>query len=78
MKSHEELSSMSEDALFEYLHTEVETIINAASPKDVLKLRAIQAKMDGIRKRVKNPLVSASIMYQEMFDSLYKLKDHLK
>ena len=73
MKSHDELVAMSDDDRLAYLAAESERIITSAPPKYQLKLRALQAKCDGIRRRVKNPLVSARIMsdlMQRKFDEL--------
>jgi hypothetical protein len=77
MKSFDELFDMSDEDKLEYLHEEVEKIIDNADPKLVLKLRHVQAKIDGIRNRVKNPQVRLEMIYQEMVDSLIELADAL-
>lgn len=72
-----QIQKLSEDEKQAYLESvraaESERIITSAPPKYQLKLRALQAKCDGIRRRVKNPLVSArmiSDMMQRQFDEL--------
>lgn len=78
MKSHDELCAMTDTEKLEYLHDEVEKIIASAPPNLVLKLRALQARLDGVRKRVHNPIVSLNIIYEEMLESLITLNETLK
>lgn len=77
MKTHEELSTMSDEELNEYLASEVEKIISLAPKNNVLKLRKTQARIDGIRKRVKNQKVRTEMIYDEMIKSLVELRDAL-
>ena len=68
MLTFDELLSMTDEEKLEYLKVESEKVISSSEPNSQLKLRAIQAKCDGIRSRVKNPLVSAQAMYNMMVD----------
>ena len=78
MKTFDELSSMTEEDIDKYLREEIEEVINSAPKNQVLKLRALQAKMDGIRNKVKNPQVRLDMIYSEMIKSLYELNNALK
>ena len=78
MKSHDDLAAMNDHDLMMYLNEEVEAIIRNAPKRYVMKLRAMQAKMDGIRKRVVNPVVRAEMMYRAMIESLNELNHALK
>ena len=77
MKDHTELMGMTEDERMAYLHEEVEKLIATVPPSHVLKLRALQAKLDGIRKRVKNPQVSMLMIAREMMVSFDELRQVL-
>lgn len=55
------------------LQSESERIIQSAPEQYQLKLRHIQSQCDGIRRRVKSPLVAARMMFDRMqgkFDEL--------
>ena len=73
MKSFDELLTMTDQEKLDYLKEEVEKVISKAEPHNVLKLRHIQAQMDGIRARVHNPQVSAKLISDEMIKSFYEL-----
>lgn len=73
MKSHSELMAMSDAERLAYLAQESERVIRSAPPNHQLKLRALQAQCDVIRRRVKNPLFAARMMSDLMhrkFDEL--------
>lgn len=74
MKNHDDLIAMSEDEQMAYLHEEVEKIISSAPPNQTLKLRALQARMDGIRRRIKNPQVRLTMIVKEMMVSFNELR----
>ena len=78
MKSFDELLAMSDDEKLSYLSNEAEKVIQAAPANKQLKLRALQAKCDGVRKRIKNAQISKEIMYHMMMISLYELNEALK
>ena len=78
MKTFDELKAMTDPEKLEYLKGEVEKVIAAAPPHQVLKLRALQARMDGIRAKVHNPLVRLNQIYGEMFRSFLKLNDKVQ
>lgn len=78
MKTFDELQAMTDTEKLRHLAEEVEKVISAAPPNLVLKLRALQARMDRIRSRIKNPQVSASLIYDEMVNSLLTLNETLK
>lgn len=69
---------MTDAEKLEYLREEVEKVIAAAPPRLVLKLRALQARVDRVRSRIKNPQVSAGLIYDEMVNSLLTLNETLK
>lgn len=77
MKDHAELMGMTEDERMAYLNEEVEKIIATVPPNRVLKLRALQARMLGIRRRVKNPQVSMLMIAREMMVSFDELRQVL-
>ena len=68
MLTFDELLHMEDSDRLRYLKEEAEKVINSADPSNQLKLRAIQARCDGIRSRMKNPLVSAQAMYNMMIE----------
>lgn len=73
MKSHDEIVAMSDADRLAYLAQESERLIRSAPAKQQLKLRALQAQCDGIRRRVKSPLFAARMMSDLMhrkFDEL--------
>ena len=78
MKSFDELLAMSDSEKDEYLRAEAEKVIAQASPNKVLKLRQLQARCDGIRRRVHEPSVAAGMVYGLMLDRLNELNVHLK
>lgn len=77
MKSFDELLAMTDQEKLGYLKEEVEQIISQAEPRNVLKLRHLQAHIDGIRGRIKNPAVTAQIIYDEMIMALNELNGAL-
>lgn len=78
MKSFDELKSMSEPERLAYLHSEADKLIANAAPHNQLKMRALQAQCDGIRKKYRNQAVSCCKIYSIMLESgLFKLNDAL-
>lgn len=75
MKTFDELLKMDQATLLRYLETESEAIISRASPGNQLKLRAIQAKCDGIRARVKNPYYACELMVDMMMISAAEMAE---
>ena len=78
MKTFDELLEMTDEKKLDYLSDEVENIISSAAPSNVLKLRALQSKIDRIRSKYKSRAVAASMIYSLMLDSLNELKVCLK
>ena len=78
MKPFDDLLRMTDAERLAHLREEVERVIARARPGNVLKLRALQARCDDIRSRVKNPYVSAQMIYTEMVDRLNELNEVLK
>lgn len=68
MLSHDELMAMSDEEREAYRKQEIEKAIASASPRMVLKLRALQAKIDRVVKKNKNPLSSAEAVYNLMLE----------
>lgn len=77
MKSHDELMAMSDADRLAYLAQESERLILSAPPKHQLKLRALQAQCDGIRRRVKSPLFAARMMSDLMHRKFDELRQAL-
>jgi hypothetical protein len=77
MLTHDQLQTIPDNVRIGYLRAMVEDLILSAPPYSQLKLRALQAKCDGIRARVKNPTVCARIMADVMLNSLTELNDVL-
>jgi hypothetical protein len=77
MKSHDELTSMAEDERLAYLDLEVERLIAAAAPRNQLKMRALQAKCDAVRRKYKNPIVACGKITGLMEDKFFGLNDAL-
>lgn len=77
MKSHDELMAMSDEEKLSYLDEEVEKVISNAEPKMQLKLRAIQARANGIRRRIKDKYTCADVVFRMMVESLHKLNNAL-
>lgn len=75
MKTFDELKTMDQATLLAYLDAEAETIISRASPGNQPKLRALQAKCDGIRARVKNPYYACELMVDMMKIKAQELVD---
>jgi len=78
LKTFDELILMSDEDKLTYLRGESEKIIQGAPANNQLKLRALQAKCDGIRNKVKDNFVGANRMYYMMQDSLMELNESLK
>jgi hypothetical protein len=72
---------MSDAERSEYLAEEVGRVIESASPQNRLKLQALQAKCDGIRRKYKDKYLAASkineLMVQSMLDLDYVLAKSL-
>lgn len=78
MKNFDELLKMTEEEKQEYLRREVEKIISEASRENVLKLRLLQAKIDSMRSKIKNPIARANAIYNIMMtQGLNKLNEVL-
>lgn len=77
IKSHDELMKMTGAQRLAYLEQEVEAIINDAPSHMQLKLRALQAKLNGIRKSTKNNYVCALKMFLLMKESFEELRSKL-
>lgn len=77
MKPFDELIKMTDDERLAYLESEVEKVIQNARPEIQLKLRAVQAKCNGIRRTVKSPLAAAAQIQGLMLDSLMELQKNL-
>ena len=73
MLSHDELTGMSNEEKMEYLESEVEKVIQSAEPKNQLGLRALQARMKGIRRKIKDPYHCAHTMFVMMVQHTSKL-----
>lgn len=69
-KSLDEIYKMSDEEKLSYLKEEVEKVITSAPPKNQLKLRKIQARLDGIRRKVKNPIASYVKIKHELLDHI--------
>lgn len=78
MKTFDELRKMDQATLLRYLEAESEAIISRASPGNQLKLRALQAKCDGIRARVKNNYYACELISEMMLNSLQELAESWK
>lgn len=78
MKTLDELREMDQATLLRYLDAEAENIISQANPGNQLKLRALQAKCDGIRARVKNPYYACELMSNMMLRSLEDLTTEMR
>jgi len=74
MKTHDELVAMSDADRLAYLTQESGRVIRSAPPQSQLKLRALQAQCDGIRRRVKSPLFAARMMSDLMHRKLDELR----
>ena len=74
MKTFDELLAMTDDERLFYLETEVESVILNAPARVQLKLRAVHAKCNNIRRTIKNPLVRAAKMQSLMLDSMFELQ----
>ena len=73
-----DLSKMSEQELEEYFEQEYQKILDQAPPSSKLKLQALQARMNGIKRRYKDPIARAGAMYGEMMKSFLQLNDALE
>lgn len=70
--------ALTDDERLAYLNEEVEKVISMAPANQVLKLRALQARMNGIRSRVKDPQVRLTMIANEMMASFNELNEVLK
>jgi uncharacterized protein DUF3135 len=79
MKSFDELKVMPDQERLAHLHEEVEKVITSASPNSQLKLRALQAKCDHVRRQYSaNPYVASAKIYDTMWSSFTELDDALQ
>lgn len=73
-----QIQALSDDDKEAYLDgvlaAESERVICASSQRNLLTMRALQAKCDGIRRRVKSPLFAARMMSDLMHRKLDKLR----
>jgi len=76
--THNELVAMTDDKREQWLRGEIEEVIQAAQPRNVLKLRSLQARIDGIRRRYKDPVARCNAVYAEMIYSLNQLNAVLR
>lgn len=77
MKSFDELLEMTEQQKLTYLKEEVEKIILGAPPRFHLKLRALQAKIDGVRRRATTHKEGLELIFNEMLNSFEELRKAL-
>jgi hypothetical protein len=74
----DDLLKMTDQERLDYLDQEAEKIFARANPNNVLKLRAIHARLSQKRKKIKNRYVAAQMMYHDMLIALEYLNDALK
>lgn len=76
-----QIQALSDDDKAAYLDgvraDQSERLIRSAPPKHQLKLRALQAQCDGIRRRVKSPLFAARMMSDLMHRKFDELRQAL-
>jgi hypothetical protein len=67
----DELKNMNDLELTEYLEQEIENVIQSAPPKRQLSLRALQAKINGIKHKYRNlpPNILAGMLTRQALDS---------
>lgn len=78
MKSFDELLRMTEAERLAYLDEEVEAFLTTVKPERILRLRHLHAKMNKIRRTVKNPYAAAEKMYTEMLISVNEMTRALR
>lgn len=79
MRPFDELKAMPESELLSYLRDEAEAVISGASPNNQLKLRALQARCDHIRRQyIANKYVASAKIYDTMWGSFCEMNDALK
>lgn len=76
--THDELVAMTDDEREQWLQEQVEELIQTAQPRNVLKLRKLQAQLDGIRRRYKDPIARCNAIHAEMIRSLNELNAVLR
>ena len=77
MKTFDELTAMTSEELSLYRDAQIEKVISNANPKNVLKLRALHAKVKSLDK-IKSPLVRADKANRMMMDSVVELNELIK
>lgn len=77
MKKFDDIVAMTDDEKMKYLKEEEERIISNADPKNVLKLRKLQAECERVRRTVKDPLVRQAKLSSKMWESVYDFRDIL-
>lgn len=65
MLAFDDLMKVPDNVKLGYLRVAVEEVISKAPDNKVLKLRALQAKMDGIRNKYP-PSVASGLIFEEM------------
>lgn len=78
MKSFEELRAMTDPERLAYLHEESEKLIQNAAPHNQLKMRAIQAQCDSIRRKHKTPYLACLLMVNLMLESAENMSGKLR
>ena len=77
MKSYDEMREMTDEEIIEYRDQQIESVIQKAKPKNVLKLRALHAEIKSL-SRIKNPTVRAIQSNYMMIKSFIELNESLK
>lgn len=73
MKSFDELLSMPDTDKLAYLREESQKLIDNAAPHNQLKMQALQAKCDNIRRTHKAPYLACLMMVELMLDSAQRM-----
>jgi hypothetical protein len=75
---HDSLMAMTDEEREKWLKDEIEGVISSAQPSKVLGLRRLQARIDGIKRKHKDPIARCNALHAEMIASLNQLNDALK